>query len=84
VTARPGTSADPGAGADQRGGVVQLAAAPVIQVEVLVGVGPASHGAEPNDVVLAHDLGQPIRGVDHGAKQYLDDEGQSCKDLDKQ
>src|SRR6516225_8470074 len=37
--------------------IVQLTAAPVIQVQVLVGVGPTSHRTEPNGVVLAHDLG---------------------------
>src|SRR6266446_4569690 len=44
--------------------IVQLAAARVIQIEVLVGVWSAPHRAEPNDEVLAHDFGQPVGGVD--------------------
>jgi hypothetical protein len=45
--------------------IVQFAAAPVIQVEVLVGIGFATHRTEPNGVVLSDNLGKPIGGVDH-------------------
>jgi hypothetical protein len=44
--------------------IVQLGTAPVKQLEVLVGVGPASRAGEGDDVVFAHDPGKPVRGVD--------------------
>ena len=44
--------------------IVQLSFAPVIQVEVLVGVGPAPAWAQRGDVILAHNLGQPVGEVD--------------------
>src|ERR1700730_7374896 len=44
--------------------IVQLGAAPIKQVEVLVGVGPASCSSEGDDIVLAHDPGKPVCGVD--------------------
>jgi len=39
---------------------VQLRTAPVKQVEVLVGVWPATREIEADDVVLAHNLGQQV------------------------
>src|SRR5262245_29510460 len=39
--------------------VVQFAAAPVKQLEILVGVGPTSGAGEADDVILAHDLRKP-------------------------
>src|SRR6516225_2715402 len=44
--------------------VVQVSAAPVEQVKVLVGVGPASRQVETDGVILAHDLGEPDGAVD--------------------
>src|SRR6516164_10274944 len=44
--------------------VVQLPAAPVRYVEAVVGVDPGALAGETHNVVLAHDLGEPVGGVD--------------------
>ena len=44
--------------------VVQLGAAPVEEMEILVGVGPAAGAGEGDDIVLAHDPGKPVGGID--------------------
>src|SRR5437899_5577432 len=44
--------------------IVQLPTAPVIQVETEVRIDPAALAGEADDVVLAHDLGEPVGSVD--------------------
>jgi hypothetical protein len=39
---------------------VQLRTAPVKQVQILVGIGPASRPGERDDIVLAHDRGNQL------------------------
>src|SRR4029077_17471670 len=40
--------------------IVQLGTASVKQVEILIGVGPASRTSKSDDIVLAHDPGKPV------------------------
>src|SRR5215468_12750639 len=44
--------------------VVQIPAATIEQVKVLVGIGAASREVEADDIVLSHDLGEPKGAVD--------------------
>ena len=44
--------------------IVQIPAATVEQVKVLVGIGAAPREVEADDIVLAHDLGEPNGAVD--------------------
>src|SRR5215472_7478736 len=44
--------------------VVQIPAATVKQVKVLVGIGAASREVEADDIILSHDLGEPKGAVD--------------------
>src|SRR5438552_7660883 len=44
--------------------IVQLPTAPVDQVETVIGIDSAALAGEADDVVLAHDFGEPVRGVD--------------------
>jgi hypothetical protein len=44
--------------------IVQIPAASIEQVKVLVGVGAASREVEADDIVPSHDLGEPNGAVD--------------------